>query len=146
MRSCLLLNRARNCAKTLLMPLVKVLTVHAKRPSNWANAPASTTKPAANAQRSFTQRLPNVWAKLSGLTSGLVPGAWSAEDLRPLVETALDAFGAGRLLYGSDWPLAELGGGAPAWRDAAGQLLGSLSRAERDAVFGGTAAEVYSLG
>jgi L-fuconolactonase len=90
--------------------------------------------------------LPNVWAKLSGLTSGLVPGAWSTEDLRPLVETALDAFGPGRLLYGSDWPLAELGGGAPAWRDAAGQLLGSLSGAERDAVFGGTAAEVYSLG
>lgn len=89
--------------------------------------------------------LPNVWVKVSGLTSGLVPGAWSADELRPVVETALDAFGAGRLLYGSDWPLAELGGGAEAWRDAASQLLGSLSAAERDAVFGGTAAEVYAL-
>ncbi|MGO4533322.1 amidohydrolase family protein [Leifsonia sp. 2MCAF36] len=88
----------------------------------------------------------NTWAKLSGLSSGLTPGEWSAADLRPVVTTALDAFGAGRLLYGSDWPLAELGGGAPVWRAAVDELLADLSPAERSGVLGGTASSVYALG
>ena len=87
---------------------------------------------------------PNVVAKVSGLSSGLTPGAWSADDLRAVVEVAVDAFGTDRLLYGSDWPLAELGGGAPAWRDAFDMLTDGFSATERDAVLGGTAARVYS--
>jgi len=88
----------------------------------------------------------NVVAKVSGLTSGLVPGEWGAEDLRAVVEIALEAFGADRLLYGSDWPLAELGGGAPAWRSAFDALVSGLSTAEKDALLGGNAARAYSLG
>lgn len=90
--------------------------------------------------------LPNVSSKLSGLSSGLAPGGWTAEDLRPFVEIAFEAFGPDRLLYGSDWPLAELGGGAPAWKSALDNMLNNLSSDERAAVFGGTATDVYSLG
>lgn len=90
-------------------------------------------------------RRPNVTAKLSGLSSGLVAGSWTARDLAPVVDVALDAFGPSRLMYGSDWPLAELGGGAPAWIAAVETLLDGLSAAERDRVFGGTAREAYSL-
>jgi len=90
--------------------------------------------------------LPNTWVKLSGLASGLAPGSWTSADLRPVVETALDAFGPDRVLYGSDWPLAELGGGAPAWRAAVDDLLAGLSPAQRAGVTGGTAAAVYALG
>ncbi|MGH1549806.1 amidohydrolase family protein [Leifsonia poae] len=89
---------------------------------------------------------PNVTAKVSGLTSGLAPGRWTADDVRPLFETAVDAFGPARLLYGSDWPLAELGGGAPAWRTAFDELVGELSANERDALLGGNAVRFYSLG
>lgn len=90
-------------------------------------------------------RHPNVAAKVSGLVSGLAPGAWSAEDLAGPVMIALGAFGADRLLYGSDWPLAELGGGVTAWKSAVEKLLTELSDAERGWVFGGSAAEAYSL-
>ncbi|WP_247597176.1 amidohydrolase family protein [Leifsonia sp. PS1209] len=90
-------------------------------------------------------RRPNVTAKLSGLSSGLAAGSWTARDLAPVVDVALDAFGPSRLMYGSDWPLAELGGGAPAWIAAVETLLDGLSAAERDRVFGGTAREAYSL-
>lgn len=89
--------------------------------------------------------LPNVSAKVSGLSSGLAPGTWTADDLRGIVATALDAFGPDRLLYGSDWPLAELGGGAPAWRAAFDTLVSELSPAEQDALLGGNAVRVYSL-
>ncbi|MFP3464088.1 amidohydrolase family protein [Leifsonia sp. SIMBA_070] len=90
-------------------------------------------------------RSPNVFCKVSGLSSGLAPGSWTADGLRPRIDVALDAFGPSRLMYGSDWPLAELGGGAPLWKDAVSSLLSGLSAAEADRVFGGTAVEAYSL-
>jgi L-fuconolactonase len=90
-------------------------------------------------------RRPNVVAKVSGLVSGLAPGSWRAEDLADRVTIALEAFGPDRLLYGSDWPLAELGGGAVASKSAVESLLTGLSSAERGRVFGGSAAEIYCL-
>lgn len=90
-------------------------------------------------------RHPNVAAKVSGLTAGLPAGSWAAGDLRPVVEIALDAYGPYRLMYGSDWPLAELGGGAEPWKAALGVLLDGASRNDFDRVFAGTAEEVYSL-
>ncbi|MFD8462404.1 amidohydrolase family protein [Streptomyces antimycoticus] len=90
-------------------------------------------------------RQPNVVAKVSGLTSGLAPGSWRAADLAAQVTLALESFGPERLLYGSDWPLAELGGGAAPWKSAVEALLDWLSTAERARVFGGNAADVYSL-
>lgn len=90
-------------------------------------------------------RQPNVVAKVSGLTSGLAPGSWRADDLAAPVMLALGYFGADRLLYGSDWPLAELGGGAAPWKSALETLLEGLSPSERARVFGGNAADVYSL-
>ncbi len=89
--------------------------------------------------------LPNTVAKLSGLASGHRPGTWSAETFAPVVAAALEAFGPGRLLYGSDWPLSGLGGGAPVWREAVDMLLAGLTEGEQDRVLGGAAAEVYSL-
>jgi L-fuconolactonase len=87
----------------------------------------------------------NVVAKLSGVISGLAPLSWQAADLQLHVDTALHAFGPGRLLYGSDWPLAELGGGAGSWKAALDALLANLSGNELAGVFGGSAVEVYSL-
>ncbi|MFJ8009455.1 amidohydrolase family protein [Streptomyces fagopyri] len=90
-------------------------------------------------------RRPNVVAKFSGLTSGLAPGSWRAADLTDTVTVALGFFDPGRLLYGSDRPLAELGGGAQLWKSALETLLDGLSASERARVFGGNAADVYSL-
>ncbi|MBG7704716.1 amidohydrolase family protein [Streptomyces sp. MC1] len=90
-------------------------------------------------------RRPNVVAKVSGLTSGLAPGSWCAADLAASVTVAVESFGPERLLYGSDWPLAELGGGAAPWKSAVEALLDGLSTVERARVFGGNAADVYSL-
>lgn len=56
--------------------------------------------------------LPNVAAKLSGLASSVnSPDSWSVDTLRPVVDSALAAFGADRLMYGGDWPVCLLAGG-----------------------------------
>jgi L-fuconolactonase len=87
-------------------------------------------------------RRPNVSAKLSGIA---VPPDWTGTLTtlcRPVFAVALEAFGPDRLLYGSDWPLVELSGGASRWRETVGELATGLSAAEREALFGSTAANV----
>jgi L-fuconolactonase len=89
--------------------------------------------------------LPNVVGKLSGMVTEAAWDAWTVQDLRPYAETALDAFGPERLMFGSDWPVCLL---AASYQDVAGaarDLTDTLSRAEREAVFAGTATRVYGL-
>jgi L-fuconolactonase len=58
----------------------------------------------------------------------------------------LSAFGPSRCLYGSDWPLAELGsGGTAAWRSTFLAAIGHLSPAEKYQVSGGAGVEFYRL-
>ena len=90
-------------------------------------------------------RLPNVWAKISGLAGLIGPPSTGSEGARRAVEVALEAFGPDRLMYGSDWPVAELGAGAPAWRAAVDELTGGLSGAEREAILAGTASAFYRV-
>jgi L-fuconolactonase len=90
--------------------------------------------------------LPNTWCKLSGLVTEAAWDAWTVDDLRPYVDSALEAFGAGRLLYGSDWPVCLLAASYETVIATARTLTTGLSGSERAAVFGGTAEEVYRLG
>ena len=100
----------------------------------------ATTGPWAAAVRSLAG-LPNVTCKLSG---GHASGA-RAGDLRPYYETVLAAFGPGRLLFGSDWPVSTL---AAPYGQVCGmyrELTAQLSAGEQEAIFGGTARRVYHL-
>ncbi|HLT67392.1 MAG TPA: amidohydrolase family protein [Microbacterium sp.] len=84
----------------------------------------------------------NVVAKVSGVYGDDAPGATIADAVR----TAIDAFGADRLMFGSDWPVIVTAGGP---EHALPPLLGAiteLSEAERAAVLGGTARRVYGIG
>jgi L-fuconolactonase len=86
---------------------------------------------------------PMVFAKVSGLYPA--DPDWTAEDLRPVVEFAFEAFGPGRLMFGSDWPVAELGGGYAKVFAELSTLFAELPAISREAVFGGTAARFYGL-
>jgi L-fucono-1,5-lactonase len=86
---------------------------------------------------------PLVYAKVSGLYP---PGAdWTAADIRPYAEFAIELFGPGRLMFGSDWPVAELSGGYQRVWAAIRQVLGELPAAGQDAILGGTASAFYRL-
>ena len=79
--------------------------------------------------------------------AGLYPPdpSWTAEDLRDVVEFACGLFGPDRLMFGSDWPVAELGGGYAKVRTELGRVVGELPPSDRDAVLGGTATRFYAL-
>lgn len=87
---------------------------------------------------------PNVYAKISGLDTA-APPAWAADDLRPAVERALEAFGPQRLMYGGDWPVCTLAGGYTRWQEACAALVGELSSAEQAAIRHRTAQRFYGL-
>jgi L-fuconolactonase len=90
-------------------------------------------------------RLPNVVCKLSGLVTEADPARWTVAALSPYVVHLLSSFGAGRLLFGSDWPVVKLAASYRRWLEVARALLGRLSAAERAAVMSDNARRIYRL-
>ena len=88
---------------------------------------------------------PNVYCKLSGMVTEADHASWTVAGLRPYAETALEAFGPARVMFGSDWPVCLLAASYGEVVAAAEELLAGLPAAERDQVLGGTAARAYRL-
>lgn len=91
-------------------------------------------------------RRPNVYCKLSGVVTEADHQTWTPAQLKPYVDTALDAFGPARLMFGSDWPVCLLARGYQRWYQVVRDFASSLSPREQQRVFGGTAVEAYGLG
>lgn len=89
-------------------------------------------------------RHPHVVVKLSGLINN-APGSWAAATYRPYVQHALAAFGADRVMYGSDWPYCMQTG---TWKESMAaftQALGAQPQDVRDRILGGNATRFYRL-
>lgn len=87
----------------------------------------------------------NVVAKLSGVAGEIGRPDWDARDCSLVFDVAFESFGPTRLMYGSDWPLVELVGGAAKWHDVALAWTSALSHSERAAVFGSTGTAAYRI-
>jgi L-fuconolactonase len=99
---------------------------------------------------------PNVSVKLGGLgmrISGFgfeaLPSPPSSDTLaaawRPYVETCIDAFGASRCMFESNFPVDQGSYPYAAYWNAAKHLASGASPAERADLFAGTASRVYRL-
>ena len=84
------------------------------------------------------------FCKLSGIVTESNPG-WTVENLKPYADVVLEAFGPERVMWGSDWPVSRLRGEYGDWHGAAQKLCAHLPKADRDAIFGGTATRFYRL-
>ncbi|MEU9365070.1 amidohydrolase family protein [Streptomyces avermitilis] len=89
--------------------------------------------------------LPNTVCKLSGMLTEAGPGTWTTDALRPYADTVLDAFGPGRLMFGSDWPVCTLAASYGQVIDVTHELTAALGADEREDLFSGTATRVYGL-
>lgn len=85
-----------------------------------------------------------VLVKFSSLVTDAQDG-WTTELVRPFADHVLTAFGADRLMWGSDWPVCRLQTDYDAALDLARELTAHLSHEEQVAIFGGTACEFYRL-
>ncbi|HTJ29015.1 MAG TPA: amidohydrolase family protein [Acidobacteriaceae bacterium] len=88
---------------------------------------------------------PNVYCKLSGMVTEAKWGAWAEADFAPYLDAALEAFGADRLMIGSDWPVCLLSGDYAATMGIVMQYIEKLSGAEQAAILGGNCARFYRL-
>ena len=52
----------------------------------------------------------NVWCKLSGMVTEADWKNHKREDFRPYLDIVFEAFGPGRLMTGSDWPVCRVAG------------------------------------
>jgi len=88
---------------------------------------------------------PNVWCKVSGMVTEASWTSWKASDFRPYLDTVLDAFGAKRLMFGSDWPVCLVAGTYQDTTRVVNDYFSSFSQEERHGIFGGNAATFYHI-
>jgi L-fuconolactonase len=86
-------------------------------------------------------RLPNVSCKLSGLLTELPLGA-PPEAVAPIFDRLWNAFGAERLVWGSDWPVLMLAGDYDRWLKQCRRLVPST---HHQAVFDSNARRIYGI-
>lgn len=89
--------------------------------------------------------MPHVVCKLSGLVTEVLNPPWHAEQLRPFIEEAISLFGPQRLMFGSDWPVCLLAASYDEVVQLVKEIIGSLTPAEQDNIWGNTAGRVYGL-
>lgn len=121
------------------LPALKIVIDHGAKP-DLSRAPCA----AWAAGMTQAAACPNVHVKLSGLLTEAPPNAGVA-TLKPFVDLILSAFGARRVLWGSDWPVLLTAGDYLAWYAMADELLLGLSPEDRASVGGGAAATLYGV-
>lgn len=89
--------------------------------------------------------MPNVYCKVSGLTTEANWHGWSTDHIYPYLDIVFDAFGMDRLIYGSDWPVCTLAGGYRAAHELLLTYTSVLPVDFQNAVFGGNACKFYKL-
>jgi len=90
-------------------------------------------------------KLPNVSCKLSGLFTEAKWKQWSPAEFYPYLDVVFKAFGAERLLFGSDWPVILLSGMYVQWKSLLEKYMENFDKEEKDKIFGGNAVRFYNL-
>jgi L-fuconolactonase len=86
-----------------------------------------------------------VACKVSGIVASAEKGKWTAEDLAPIVNYTLDAFGPDRVIFGGDWPVCTLGATYKEWVTALKAIVKDRKRDEQMKLFHDNAVRVYGL-
>ena len=90
-------------------------------------------------------RREHVHCKVSGMVTEANWSGWTSAKLRPYFDVVLDAFGPGRLIAGSDWPVCLLATTYARWSQTLNGFVNELSPTEQDCILGTNAIRVYQL-
>ena len=117
-------------------PDTKIALCHAGSPHDRSLAGLKTW----NEQLRALSQLSQVTCKLSGL--GMFDHKWTAESIRPILDSCLEQFGPDRVMFGSNFPVDKLYGDFASLVGAYRELIPAKYH---EAVFRNTAARFYSL-
>ena len=88
---------------------------------------------------------PHVTCKISGVVAKAPQPQWTADDLAPVVNHCLDAFGPDRVVFGGDWPVCRLGGELAAWVAALRQIVQSRPEVQQRQLLHDNAQRLYRV-
>lgn len=88
---------------------------------------------------------PNIYCKVSGMATEGDWASWTPEQLKPYFDTVLSAFGAQRLMFGSDWPVCLLAVEYGRWHEIVTEWVSDLPQGDQDRILGETAVDAYGL-
>jgi len=106
---------------------------------------ARQLEPWATQIRELAQH-PNVFCKLSGLVTEADHQHWRESDLLPYLDVVAEAFGPGRLMIGSDWPVCLLAASYELTMNVVLNWARKFSPVEQVGIFGGNCARFYLSG
>ena len=88
---------------------------------------------------------PNVFCKFSGVVMEVRDQVWSSSQIEPYWNTALEAFGPSRLMFGTDWPVSLLKSSYTQWVAAVTMFASKLSLSEQNQFWFENAVRAYRL-
>jgi L-fuconolactonase len=88
---------------------------------------------------------PNVFCKLSGLVTEADWPSWTPEQITPYLDVAFEAFGADRLMIGSDWPVCLAAASYARAMQVVKNYLDGQTPECRESVLGGNARRFWRL-
>lgn len=87
----------------------------------------------------------NLYCKISGMVTEADWKNWKTEDFYPYLDVVFKAFGADRLMFGSDWPVCQVAADYGTMKGIVEQYVAKLSANEQAGFWGGNAAKFYNL-
>ncbi|HEY3405039.1 MAG TPA: amidohydrolase family protein [Ohtaekwangia sp.] len=87
----------------------------------------------------------NVHCKISGMVTEADWKKWNIDDFFPYLDELFEAFGAERLMYGSDWPVCLVAASYEQQLGIVQQYLSDLSDHEKQLVMSENARKFYNL-
>lgn len=85
----------------------------------------------------------NVVMKISGL--GMMDRLWTVESLRPWVLRSIEAFGADRVVFGTNWPVDRMFSSYPDLINAYAKIISGFTREKQLAMFSYNAEKLFRI-
>ena len=87
----------------------------------------------------------NVVCKISGIVALAPKETWTPDDLAPIIDFCIDAFGPDRVMFASDWPVCTAAAALRQWVEALQQIVSSRGETFAQKLFHDNAAAFYGL-
>ena len=88
---------------------------------------------------------PNVYCKISGMTTEADWKNWTAQDLTPYLDIVVEAFGTNRLMFGSDWPVCLVASSYHQWLRTVKDYFSTFTKEEQAKIFATNCESFYTL-
>lgn len=90
-------------------------------------------------------KLPNVYCKVSGMVTETDWNNWKPEDLKPYLDVVFEAFGAERVMIGSDWPVCLVAGKYSEVMNVVINYISNFTEKEKLMILGDNAVKAYKI-